>query len=408
MNWKIVLPVVMIITVFFTAFFYRRSLAVSSDRQPSPALLPGKTAAAARPDTVQSKIQVVFALDATGSMSGLIGAAKEKIWSIAGSLAQAEPAPAIEIGLVFYRDRGDQFITQKVALSKDIDQVYEKLMRMNAEGGGDAPESVNQALYEAITTFAWDTAASTYKTVFLVGDCPPHMDYRNDIKYPASCSLARQKDIVLNTILMGDDQQAKRIWNEIARCNQGSYAQVNMNANDIEINTPYDSAIAVISDQMDNTRIYYGNEDEKSVAVEKISKSKFISGAAKVNIKAQRAEYNSTKAGKKAYYGDKELVETYKEKPFDLKSIKKEELPDEMKNMTPEQQKMFIEQKIAQRDSLNKALIKLSRQRQEFIDSDLKNRKAGTADSSFSNKIYQSIKTQAEKKKIYLKSKAKY
>ncbi|MBS1563642.1 MAG: VWA domain-containing protein [Bacteroidetes bacterium] len=402
MNWKTALPATILVAALFAALVYRRTAAAPGTA--SSALPPGKN----KPDSAQSKIQVVFALDATGSMAGLIGAAKEKIWSIAGSLAQAEPAPKIEMGLIFYRDRGDKFITQKVALSKDIDQVYEKLMQMNAEGGGDTPESVNQALHEAIADFDWDTTGSTYKAVFLVGDCPPHMDYRNDVKYPVSCSDARKKDIVLNTILMGNDQEAKQIWHEIAQCNQGSYTQVNMNANDIEISTPYDSAIAVLSDQMDDTRIYYGNEKDKSEGSAKLSKSKFISGSTKANIKAQRAEYNSTKAGKETYYGEKELVEKYKSKAIDLKSIKAEELPDEMKNMTAEQQRQFIEEKSAKRDSLGKALQKLTLQRQEYIDQDLKKRGKGVADSSFSNQIYQSIKKQAEKKKIYLKKEAKY
>ena len=361
-----------------------------------------------KPDSVQSRIQIVFALDATGSMSGLIDAAKEKIWSIAGSLAQADPAPDIEIGLLFYRDRGDEFITRQVALSGDIDDVYEKLMQINADGGGDTPESVNQALHEAITKFKWDSSFNTYKTVFLVGDCPPHMDYRNDIKYPVSCSLAKQKDIVLNTILMGSDQIAMRIWKEIALCNQGSYTQVGMNANDIVVNTPYDSAIADVSDKLDETRLYYGNAEEQFMSSEKVSKSKSISGAVKVNIKAQRAEYNSTKTGKKAYYGKKELLESYKEKSVRLDTIKSEELPDGMKNMTSAQREKFIEQKIAQRDSLNKELRKFTKQRQEFIEKDLKNRKATEVDSSFTNKIYKSIQKQAEKKKIYLKADAKY
>src|SRR4051812_19855599 len=107
MNWKTLFPAIMVITVLFTVFFYRHTHATQSDGQ-APAAPTGHKTNAAKPDTVQSKIQVVFALDATGSMSGLIGAAKEKIWSIAGSLAQADPAPSIEIGLVFYRDRGDR------------------------------------------------------------------------------------------------------------------------------------------------------------------------------------------------------------------------------------------------------------------------------------------------------------
>ncbi|MCG8698888.1 MAG: VWA domain-containing protein, partial [Bacteroidales bacterium] len=58
------------------------------------------------------KIDIVFCLDATGSMSGLIQTAKEKIWSIASSMTQSEPEPDIRIGMVFYRDRGDNFVTK--------------------------------------------------------------------------------------------------------------------------------------------------------------------------------------------------------------------------------------------------------------------------------------------------------
>src|SRR5690606_21051289 len=59
-----------------------------------------------------AKVEVVFVLDTTGSMSGLIDAAKEKIWSIAASMSQATPAPEISMGLVAYRDRGDAYVTQ--------------------------------------------------------------------------------------------------------------------------------------------------------------------------------------------------------------------------------------------------------------------------------------------------------
>ena len=341
-------------------------------------------------------------------MSGLIGAAKEKIWSIAGSLAQADPAPEIEMGLIFYRDRGDEFITRRIALSTDIDAVYAKLMQISAEGGGDLPESVNQALYESITKFAWDSSNQTYKTVFLVGDCPPHMDYRNDIKYPASCSLAKQKDIILNTILMGNDRDANRIWHEIANCSQGSFTQVNMNANDIVVNTPYDSVIAVLSDEVDDTRLYHGTKFEKSLSDVKLSMSKSVTVNSKPNVKAQRAEYNASKTGKVAYYGDREILEEYRMDKTSLETIKKEELPDEMKELSPAQRKVFVEQKIVKRDSLMKELTKYSLLRQTYIEKDLSKRDSAEVNHSFSNQIYKNIRKQTEKKNIHLREKTKY
>ena len=94
------------------------------------------------------RIEVVFVLDTTSSMSGLIQAAKEKIWSIASTMASAQQNPDIKIGLVAFRDRGDTYVTKILNLSTDLDSMYAKLMDFRAQGGGDTPESVNQALHE--------------------------------------------------------------------------------------------------------------------------------------------------------------------------------------------------------------------------------------------------------------------
>src|SRR5687767_1929043 len=125
------------------------------------------------------EIEVVFVLDTTGSMGGLIQAAKEKIWSIASTMAAAQPAPLIRMGLVVYRDRGDDYVTRVVDLSGDLDSVYASLMDLQADGGGDGPESVNQALYEAVHSISWSPNSKSYRAIFLVGDAPPHMDYQD-------------------------------------------------------------------------------------------------------------------------------------------------------------------------------------------------------------------------------------
>ncbi len=140
----------------------------------------------------QPKIEVVFVLDTTGSMSGLIAAAKEKIWSIASTMASAQTAPDIKMGLVAYRDRGDEYVTQSYALSSDLDSMYANLMDFQAAGGGDTPESVNEALFKAVNNMAWNRDQQTYKVIFLVGDAPAHMDYQDDVKYPETVTTAIQ------------------------------------------------------------------------------------------------------------------------------------------------------------------------------------------------------------------------
>jgi hypothetical protein len=57
-------------------------------------------------------MELVFCLDATGSMSGLIHTAKEKIWDIVTVMSQSSPTPDIRLGMVFYRDLKDDFVTK--------------------------------------------------------------------------------------------------------------------------------------------------------------------------------------------------------------------------------------------------------------------------------------------------------
>ena len=113
------------------------------------------------------------------------------------------------MGLVAFRDRGDAYITRVYDLSNDLDQMYASLMDFRAQGGGDGPESVNQALYDSIYKISWSQDEDVYRVVFLVGDAPPHMDYPDDIKYPATLAEAQRRGIVVNTIQSGQHEYTR-------------------------------------------------------------------------------------------------------------------------------------------------------------------------------------------------------
>jgi Mg-chelatase subunit ChlD len=353
--------------------------------------------------TVKPKMQVVFLLDATGSMSGLIGAAKDKIWSITSSLTQTDPAPEIEVGMIFYRDRGDQFVTKVIPLSTDLDDLYEKLMAINAAGGGDSPESVNQALYEGVNDIQWDDKKSTYKTIFLVGDCPPHMDYKDDVKYPESCSLANGKGIIVNTILMGNDPTASRIWKEIASKTNGEYIQTDMNVNNIVVRTPYDDRINQLQYDLDKTRLYYG-ESSALMEVKEVQSSKMSKGDAAVN--ARRAEYNLSVAGRSSYYGTNELLNDVIGGKK-LSEIPKSELPDNLQKMSQTELQKYVDEQINKRKELEKELVELSKKRQTHIDSELEKMDDEQVAGSFDNVVFKAVQTQAQTKEIKIVGKAK-
>ena len=86
------------------------------------------------------EVEVVFCLDTTGSMGGLILAAKQKIWAISNQIASGRPTPLLKVGLVAYRDRGDEYVTKVFDLTDDLDAIHGHLQGLKAAGGGDFPE----------------------------------------------------------------------------------------------------------------------------------------------------------------------------------------------------------------------------------------------------------------------------
>ena len=115
------------------------------------ALLTASCVATALPAYAKPTVEVAFILDTTGSMASLIEGAKRKIWSIATTIIDDNPGADIRMGLVAYRDVGDEYVTKRVELTTDIQDLYAQLLELRARGGGDWPESVNEALHEGIT-----------------------------------------------------------------------------------------------------------------------------------------------------------------------------------------------------------------------------------------------------------------
>src|SRR5512137_676710 len=122
----------------------------AASKEPDSSQVVKAGAKAAKP-----RLEVCFVLDTTGSMGGLIEGAKQKIWAIANQMISAKPTPELRLGLVAYRDRRDQYVTKTFDLSNDIDAIYGHLQSFQAAGGGDEPESVNEALQDAVRKMTW-------------------------------------------------------------------------------------------------------------------------------------------------------------------------------------------------------------------------------------------------------------
>lgn len=353
------------------------------------------------------QIEVVFVLDTTGSMGGLIAAAKEKIWSIASTMASAQTAPDIRMGLVAYRDRGDTYVTQTIALSSDLDSMYAKLMDFQADGGGDGPESVNQALHDAVHNMTWSQNPTTYRVIFLVGDAPPHMDYQDDVKYPVTLALAKQKGIIVNAIQCGQDSSATADWHQVASLGQGTYFQVEQSGNAVAIATPYDKKLAELSSKMDKTRLFYGNDEEKARQANKMAATDKLHKEASTEAQARRATFNASASGKANLLGENELVDAVASGRVKLSSLPKKSLPESLQVMSPAAQEAFVGNTKKERGELESEIKQLAEQRNDYLQQKVV--AEGGKKDSLDAKLYGAIRNQAkEKGLVYEADSAKY
>jgi Mg-chelatase subunit ChlD len=340
------------------------------------------------------RIEVCFVLDTTGSMGGLIAGAKAKIWSIANQLVAAEPTPELKIALVGYRDRGDEYVTRVFDLSDDIDRVYARLQEFQANGGGDTPESVNQALHETLTRISWSPDREVLKVVFLVGDCPPHMDYQDDVPYQETCRAAVFRDLVINSVQCGGHAETTPVWQEISRLAEGRFVALSQSGDMAVIDAPQDRRLAELNVELGATLMAYGGaEAEKEVRAKQA-----YAEAAEAPAVADRLAYNS--ATGKVVQGGGDLVEDLAAGRVKLEDLDEEELPQTIKGLKPAEQEVYLAEQGKKREAVQSEIDKLLAEREAYISAETKKRIESGQGSAFDLEVARIIREQGRKKGI--------
>ena len=361
-----------------------------------PLLIAGYETVPVRAADVTPKIEVSFVLDTTGSMGQLIGGAKQKIWTIARQVVAGRPTPAIKLGLIGFRDRGDQYVTKVFDLSDDLDAVYGHLMDFQVGGGGDTPESVNQALNEAVTKISWSKDSNTLKLIFLVGDAPPHMDYPDDVKYPETVRLAKEAGIVIVAIQCGTYAATTPVWQDIAGTSGGGFVQIDQSGGMTRTSTPVDSELSRLGVELNRTVVPYGTASRQSEVRTKESRAGGADVDRLVYLNVDRAEFGA----KVVVTGEGELIWDVVNHKVKLEEIPDSDLPVQLQPMSMEARKDFVDQQFSKRKELQIKVDELSTQRDAFIKSETEKKIAAGAGDSFDAKVAEIIQAQAVRRGI--------
>ena len=163
-------------------------------------------------DDIEDKdnLDLVFAIDATGSMKNDLDKLKTDMYPLLTELFGN--TPGARVGLLFYRDYGDTFkymdLPVKVfpftsnftSFSKNLNSI-----RIYGKEGGDIPEAVYEAMYASCEFYSWRNTAQ--KKIILIGDAEPHPTPRGIGRYSKDyvMGIAESRKIKIHSILLPKD-----------------------------------------------------------------------------------------------------------------------------------------------------------------------------------------------------------
>jgi hypothetical protein len=384
MKLKTILPITVL--VLFASFMLNSFIAPSSPKN--------KKKHVANP-----KIQVAVLLDVSGSMDGLIEQAKAQLWNMVNTLGKAKcdgsVSPKIEIALYEYgrttNDVKAGYVKQINGFISDMDSLSENLFSLKTNGGD---EFCGQVIYTSLQQLQWDAAPENYKVIFIAGN----EDFlQGNLHYTKACAEAKNKGVIVNTIYCGDKMQGIREhWNLAGECGNGSFTNINQNAKEEEIPTPYDSLLVTYNGSLNSTYVTYGWAGTGYAA----KQGKMDAANAQASKKQQMARIK-TKATSKVYNNAKwDLVDADADGKLEEAIADRNSLPDSLKNKSKEEIKKIVEQKSKERAAVNQQITELSAKRDAYIAEERKKQAATKQENTLETEVEKIIKEQAKRYKM--------
>ena len=170
-----------------------------------------------------NKVEISFVVDATGSMGDELEYLKNELYNVINRAKSDNPTATISTSCVFYRDEGDDYVTRVSNFTNDINTTINFIKAQQANGGGDFPEAVHEALYQSINNLQWSGDSKT-RILFLVLDAPPHFNPTVVNSLQQTIQKASEKGIkIIPITASGIDKETEFIMRFFALSTNGTY-----------------------------------------------------------------------------------------------------------------------------------------------------------------------------------------
>ena len=336
------------------------------------------------------RIQIALLLDTSNSMDGLIDQTKSQLWMLVNELGETkrhDVTPIIELALYEYGNTNISvskgYIRQVMPLSTDLDGVSEQLFALVTQGG---QEHAGQVISKAIDELEWSDEPADMKLVIIAGNEP---FTQGPVNFKTACAQAQSKGILIDTIHCGDERIGiDTQWKAGADCGGGIYMTINQDDVAEYIPSPFDDEILKLNGALNTTYIGYGAQgvvmQERLIQQDK--------NAASMGVASEIAR-SKTKSSVQYRNEAWDVVDAYKADNDAFADMDDSALPPEMQGMSPEERAVFIEEKMAMRDSLAAEIAELEGKRSEFVEN---KRKDLAGEKTLEQVVVSAVKRQAQ------------
>jgi len=343
-------------------------------------------------------VQIAILLGTSGSMSGLIDQARAELWSIVNEFIFAERGgrrPEIQVALYEYGNTGlkveSGWIRQIVPLTTDLDKISEELFALKTNGGD---EYCGWVIRDATEKLQWSRSPDDLKVIFIAGNEP---FTQGPVDYRETCKAAVAKGILVNTIHCGGEQEGlEGQWKNGAVIADGRYLNIDQNRQVVHVAAPQDKEIAELGARLNATYVPYGQQGHAAQERQAMQDNNAFHASPQAVI-----QRTVTKSSQNYVNFNWDLVDAVKGNRTDLKNVKDEDLPKDMRGMNSEQRADYVNAKAKERAELQAKVQQLNEQRNKYITGETaKQQQQG---NTLGSAVQQAIREQAQKKNYTFK-----
>lgn len=173
-------------------------------------------------EATSNSVDIMFTIDATGSMGDEINYLKAELKDIMDRVAADENIDEKRVALTFYRDKGDAYIVKEYDFETNISTVQESLNANGAGGGGDYEEALETAL-ETANSLTWNAKAKS-RLMFLILDAPPHFNKTIVKQIKDQVKMAQEKGIkIIPIVASGANKNLEFLMRFFSISTNGTY-----------------------------------------------------------------------------------------------------------------------------------------------------------------------------------------